>query len=168
MEAPLPTGWISQFDPKHQRNFYVYTATGQTQWEHPGSHAPPPYAPPAAAPSSAPSSAPPTQDKGMFSNILSSTPFGSAPAPPGAYGAAPPPPGAYGVPSPYGAPPAPYQASPYPPSQPYGYAPQQAYAPGPPVAPGGGHGLPHISPGMAVGAAALLAGGAAINSGKRV
>lgn len=35
MHQALPPGWISQFDSKYQRNFYVNTATGQTQWEVP-------------------------------------------------------------------------------------------------------------------------------------
>ncbi|ORZ26862.1 hypothetical protein BCR41DRAFT_177656 [Lobosporangium transversale] len=52
MEAPLPPGWIAQYDATHQRNFYVDTATGKSQWDHPGpagAHNPPAYAPPAAA-----------------------------------------------------------------------------------------------------------------------
>jgi len=31
----LPEGWIVQLDPASGRNFYVYTPTGQTQWEYP-------------------------------------------------------------------------------------------------------------------------------------
>ncbi|KIW07131.1 uncharacterized protein PV09_02003 [Verruconis gallopava] len=55
----LPPGWIQQWDPNSQRNFYVDTATGRTQWEPPafsppplqGSYAPPPGGyPPASTP----------------------------------------------------------------------------------------------------------------------
>ncbi|KAF9120355.1 hypothetical protein BGX30_003210, partial [Mortierella sp. GBA39] len=52
MEAPLPEGWISQFDSTHKRNFYVYTASGKTQWEHPAAGNPPP--PYSAAPGPTP------------------------------------------------------------------------------------------------------------------
>lgn len=39
----LPAGWISQLDPASGRTFYVYTATGQTQWDFPTAvPAPPP------------------------------------------------------------------------------------------------------------------------------
>ncbi|KAI8910465.1 hypothetical protein EDD86DRAFT_246826 [Gorgonomyces haynaldii] len=32
----LPPGYIQQFDPQSGHYFYVNTATGQSQWEHPG------------------------------------------------------------------------------------------------------------------------------------
>ncbi|OBZ83063.1 hypothetical protein A0J61_08886 [Choanephora cucurbitarum] len=32
---PLPNGWISQYDPKSNRFFYVYTPNALRQWEHP-------------------------------------------------------------------------------------------------------------------------------------
>ena len=33
--APLPDGWIVQYDPNTKRNFYASTATGKVQWEPP-------------------------------------------------------------------------------------------------------------------------------------
>jgi len=35
MNTQLPPGWITQVDPASGRTFYVYTSTGQTQWEFP-------------------------------------------------------------------------------------------------------------------------------------
>ena len=59
----LPQGWLEQFDPNTKRPYYVNTATGQSQWEHPAPVAAPaqqrptqfqsfqqPHAQPAAAP----------------------------------------------------------------------------------------------------------------------
>ncbi|KAF4978342.1 hypothetical protein FZEAL_5264, partial [Fusarium zealandicum] len=39
-KPPLPEGWTAQFDQQHQRWYYVEVATGRTQWEAPGHHAP--------------------------------------------------------------------------------------------------------------------------------
>jgi hypothetical protein len=35
MSQQLPPNWITQLDPASGRTFYVYTPTGQTQWEYP-------------------------------------------------------------------------------------------------------------------------------------
>jgi len=40
--SSLPEGWIVQLDPASGRNFYVYTPTGQTQWEYPQAPPAPP------------------------------------------------------------------------------------------------------------------------------
>ena len=32
---PVPQGWVAQWDEEYKRFFYVETATGQSQWEHP-------------------------------------------------------------------------------------------------------------------------------------
>ncbi|KXS12382.1 hypothetical protein M427DRAFT_147099 [Gonapodya prolifera JEL478] len=47
MSAPLPPGWISQFDPSSGRYFFVHTPTGQTTWTDPRGPLPAPYVPPA-------------------------------------------------------------------------------------------------------------------------
>ncbi|KAJ3284736.1 hypothetical protein HDU79_007890 [Rhizoclosmatium sp. JEL0117] len=51
----LPPGWIAQWNAQYQRNFYVETATGKSQWEAP-TFAPPPVPPPTefAAPAGPP------------------------------------------------------------------------------------------------------------------
>ena len=38
--APLPDGWIVQYDPNTNLNFYANTATGKVQWEPPVSQKP--------------------------------------------------------------------------------------------------------------------------------
>ncbi|KAJ3076182.1 hypothetical protein HDU99_001382 [Rhizoclosmatium hyalinum] len=44
-QPALPPGWIAQWNAQYQRNFYVETATGKSQWEPP-TFAPPPGPPP--------------------------------------------------------------------------------------------------------------------------
>ena len=34
-DSDLPSGWISQFDPKTSKTFYVNTLTGKSQWPRP-------------------------------------------------------------------------------------------------------------------------------------
>ncbi|KAJ3344152.1 hypothetical protein HDU83_005378 [Entophlyctis luteolus] len=46
-QPQLPPGWIAQWNSQYQRNFYVDTATGKSQWEPPA-FAPPPGPPPAS------------------------------------------------------------------------------------------------------------------------
>ncbi|TPX63099.1 hypothetical protein SpCBS45565_g06860 [Spizellomyces sp. 'palustris'] len=55
---PLPPHWIVQFDRNYQRNYYVDTRTGVSQWEFPQTsintspqEAPPPYTPSSSTPS---------------------------------------------------------------------------------------------------------------------
>ncbi|CVL03296.1 uncharacterized protein FPRN_00026 [Fusarium proliferatum] len=33
--SPLPTGWMAKWSPEHNAWYYVFLATGATQWEHP-------------------------------------------------------------------------------------------------------------------------------------
>ena len=42
--SPLPSGWITQFDPRYNRNYFVNTATGKSQWEDPRTPQGPPPA----------------------------------------------------------------------------------------------------------------------------
>jgi hypothetical protein len=48
----LPPGWTMQWDPSSQRNYYIETATGRTQWDAPAMSSsqqysrPPPHPPP--------------------------------------------------------------------------------------------------------------------------
>lgn len=48
-QPPLPPGWITQFDQKSQRWYFVEQATGRTQWDPPAAahinYAPPPTGP---------------------------------------------------------------------------------------------------------------------------
>ncbi|KAG0055986.1 hypothetical protein BGZ83_006753 [Gryganskiella cystojenkinii] len=164
MEAPLPAGWISQYDANHKRYFYVETASGKTQWEDPrATAAPPPYS---AAPSASPATTAPATEKG-FGNMLGAAAgayahhpqpqpgYGQPAYPPSQYPQHPPPaPGApYGAaPSPYGVPQQPYYpAQPYPQQPMYAPAPPQAMSYAPPVQ---HHGMPHVSGGMVAGAGA--------------
>ncbi|KAI9332657.1 hypothetical protein BDR26DRAFT_869096 [Obelidium mucronatum] len=48
-QPQLPPGWIAQWNQQYQRNFYVETATGKSQWEVPA-FAPPAFAPPPGPP----------------------------------------------------------------------------------------------------------------------
>ncbi|KAJ3319983.1 hypothetical protein HDV06_005801 [Boothiomyces sp. JEL0866] len=50
-QAPLPDGFIAQWNQQYQRNFYVNTKTGQSQWEDPRTQFALPMNPPPGAPS---------------------------------------------------------------------------------------------------------------------
>ncbi|KAJ3275357.1 hypothetical protein HDV01_000649 [Terramyces sp. JEL0728] len=66
-QAPLPDGFIAQWNAQYQRNFFVNTKTGASQWEDPRTQfALPLNAPNLSSPQMAPS-APGGTDKGIFS-----------------------------------------------------------------------------------------------------
>ncbi|EEU45249.1 uncharacterized protein NECHADRAFT_93840 [Fusarium vanettenii 77-13-4] len=105
-KPPLPEGWTAQFDQQHQRWYYVEVATGRTQWEAPGQHAPPPAMVVVtevllamAALLAMGGYGSPSPGYGGYGSPPPPAGYGSPP-PPGGYGGAP----GYGSPSPYGAP----------------------------------------------------------------